>query len=766
MKLKHSIFLMMFFCSVLPIAIWMTFSVYDTQSKTEEIVVQNIEAIAGSQAMNIQNFCENRMESMATIARMELVRSSIINYPTNGHSTELDIFLKDNEKYKAFVASLSVVDANFNIVGSSESYEVYGISDFADSDPQNHTGEFVMGNAYERETDKGIKRIVPSYIGIYDGDKLIGYLIQENDCEYFNRLRVQTDFLEDGTLYLTDGNNNLITAGTGSEEESRAEKVTTPEERKSYQEAWEAFDHENNSRGVIHYEYNNQKYITYFSDIKYTDWSIRITENITSQLKSNHKFYLVLITEMLIMIAMLVIVQLIITRKLVSPLNRVVGTLKDVQNKHDYSIRTGVRRKDEVGVVADGIDELLEYIEQEELEEKRRHREFAEEALKKAEASNQAKSTFLFNASHDIRTPMNAIKGFTHIIEQNPDDTDIVMDSVQKIKKSSDTLLELLNNVLELSKIESGKDVQEIQAVSLTDFTDKMHIMFAQDMADSGIKFSIENDIKDVNVLADELKCTRIMMNMLGNARKFTPQGESVKFGIKQCSVTENGKASYYFYVKDTGIGMSKAFQEKAFEQFETERSSTVSKASGSGLGLAIIKRLVEQLGGECMLESESERGTEIGAMLELEVTEMPEASKEESEKVSVDFSGKRVLMVEDNEFNREIARYILEDSGIIVDEAEDGVVAVEKLKKSDAGCYDFILMDIQMPNMDGYETTKAIRSMTDTAITDIPIIAMTANAFKEDVDKCMEVGMNAHIPKPFDIDKLFDELGKILYKA
>ncbi len=765
MKLKHSIFLMMFFCSILPIAIWITFSVYDTQRRTEEIVVQNIEAIAGSQAMNIQNFCENRMESMATIARMELVKSAIINYPTDGHSTELDVFLKDNEKYKAFVASLSVVDANFNIVGSSESYEVYGISDFASSDPKNHTGEFIMGNAYERKTDNGIKRIVPSYIGIYNNDTLIGYLIQENDCEYFNRLRVQTDFLEDGTLYLTDGNGEIITAGTGSEEESRTEKVTTPEQRKSYQEAWNAFDHENNSRGVINYEYDNQKYMTYFSDIKYTDWNIRITENITSQLKSNHTFYLVLITEMLIMVAMLVIVQLIITRKLVSPLNRVVVTLKDIQNKHDYSIRTGVKRKDEVGVVADGIDELLEYIEQEELEEKRKHREFAEEALKKAEASNRAKSTFLFNASHDIRTPMNAIKGFTHIIEQNPDNTEIVIDSVHKIKKSSDTLMELLNNVLELSKIESGKDVQEIKAVNLTEFTDKLHIMFAQDMADSKINFVMENDIKDVNVIADELKCTRIMMNMLGNAQKFTPNGENVTFGIKQQSSAENGKAKYYLYVKDTGIGMSKEFQKKAFEQFETERSSTISKTSGSGLGLAIIKRLVEQLGGECILKSESEKGTEIGAMLELNVTDAFEASAEESVKVSIDFSGKRVLMVEDNEFNREIARYILEDSGIIVDEAEDGVIAIEKLKNSDEGYYDFVLMDIQMPNMDGYETTKAIRSITDSTA-DIPIIAMTANAFKEDVDKCMEVGMNAHIPKPFDIDKLFGELGKILHNT
>ncbi len=763
MKLKHSIYLMIFLCSFIPVCIWMAFSVKDTQRRTEEVVIENIEAIAGSQVMNIQNFCENRKESMETIARMELVKQSILNYPSEGHSSELDAFLTDNETYKSFVASLSVVDADFNIVGSSEKYEVYGVSDFKNSNTANHTGEFIMGNVYDRETDKGLKRIVPSYIGIFHEDKLIGYLIQENDCEYFNRLRVQTDFLEDGTFYLLDADNCLITAGTGSEEESRADKVTTPEERRSYQEAWDAFDHETYSQGVINYEYNNQKYMTYFSDVKYTDWSIRITENISAQLKSNNTFYLMLIAEGVLVAMLLFAVQLVLTRKLVAPLNQIVRTMKEVQEKHDYSIRTGVKRNDEVGVVAGGIDEMLEYIEQEELAEKQRHREFAEEALKKAEASSRAKSTFLFNASHDIRTPMNAIKGFTKIIGENPDDTELVMSCVKKIETSSGTLMELLNNVLELSKIESGKDVQEIKRVNLNDFADKMYVMFAQEMSESGINFVNESDITDNIVLADELKCTRIVMNMLGNARKFTPEGGSVTFGIKQQAAAENGRAEYYFYVKDTGIGMSKEFLERAFEQFETERTSTISKSSGSGLGLAIIKRLVEQLDGECKLESEQGKGTEIGARLTLEITEGCEEQRNEAVGQGAVFSGKRVLMVEDNEFNREIARYILEDSGIIVEEAEDGVIALEKLRENAAGYFDFVLMDIQMPNMDGYETTREIRQMTEPEVSDIPIIAMTANAFREDVDKCFDVGMNAHIPKPFDADKLFDELARLI---
>ncbi len=753
---------MILLCSFLPICIWIVFSVQNTRELTEKIITENIEAIAGSQAMNIQNFCENRKESMETIARTDLVKNSILNYKTNGHSDELDAFLTNNEKYKSFIASISVVDIEFNNVGSSEKYEENSISDFRNSSPENHSGEFVIGNVYERTTDNGLKRIVPSYIGIYDGEKLIGYLIQENDCEYFNRLRVQTDFLEDGTIYLTDGNEKLITAGYGNEEESRVDRVTTPEERESYQKAWNAFDHDRYSKGTITYEFGGQKYLTYFSRIENTEWIIRVTENMTAQLGSNNNIYFVLFFEGIVVILISFVVQIMIAKRLVAPLNRIVLTLKDVQNKHDYSLRTGVKRKDEVGFVADGIDELLEYIEQEELQEKQKQREFAEEALKKAEASNRAKSTFLFNASHDIRTPLNAIKGFTYIIENNYDNAEVVKDSVKKINKSSDTLLDLLNNVLELSKIESGKDAEVISTVNLHDFTDKIYIMFEQEMAESEITFTVENDISESTVLADELKCTRIVMNMLGNARKFTNKGGNVTFGVKQQSAVTDGKASYYMYVRDDGIGMSKDFQMIAFDQFETERTSTVSRTTGSGLGLSIIKRLVEQMGGKCILESEPGKGTEIAVSLTLAVTGESKTEEPEEAVCETDFSGKRVLMVEDNELNREIARYILEEKEIIVDEAENGAVALDMLLKAGDGYYDFVLMDIQMPVMDGYEATRAIRS-SDSAVSQIPVIAMTANAFKEDIDKCLEVGMNAHIPKPFDIDKLFAVLGKLI---
>ncbi len=765
MKLKHSIFLMVFLCSFIPISILMLFTMYDAERRTQKIISDNIEAIAGSQVMSIQNFCDGRMESMSTIAGTELVVSSVLNYDSGGTSDALNTYLASNEKNKTYVASLSVVDTEYSIIGSSEMFSSGSLSDFQFSDPKHKTGEFSMGNAYIRKTDKGEKRIIPAFIGIFHENRLIGYLIQEIDCDYFNRLRVNTDFLEDGTLYLLDGEDQIITAGTASQSESLHDKVTTPEERQSYVEAWNAFDHENNTHGTIEYEYNGDKYMTYFADIEYTDWSIRITENMSAQWKNNHSFLLAALLEAAVIVILLIMVQLIITRKLVAPLNTIVSVMKDIRTKHDYSLRTGVKRTDEVGVVADGIDELLDYIEQEELEEKRKHREFAEEARKKAEASNQAKSAFLFNASHDIRTPMNAIKGFTQIIEENPENKELVLSSVEKIQKSGDTLMTLLNNVLELSKIESGKDVQEIKAVNLTELTDRMYIMFAQEMEEAEISFTIDNDIKDNTVLADELKCTRILMNMLSNARKFTPKNGHVSFGIKQQNAADENGAEYYFFVKDDGIGMSREFQEKAFDQFEMERTSTISKVSGSGLGLAIIKRFVEQMNGSCVLISETDKGTEIGALLTLKPTKDVQDKRTDQKKAHADFSGKICLMVEDNELNREIARYILEDAGIIVEEAEDGAIAIEKLSKTAPDYYDFILMDIQMPNMDGYEATRQIRAMSSKRLAGIPIIAMTANAFKEDADKCLDVGMNAHIAKPFDSDKLFDTLKELLKK-
>ncbi len=383
-------------------------------------------------------------------------------------------------------------------------------------------------------------------------------------------------------------------------------------------------------------------------------------------------------------------------------------------------------------------------------------------ARQAAEESSMAKSTFLFNASHDIRTPMNAIQGFARIIESNADNKEIVLEMIRKISKSSSTLMTLLNDVLELSRIEHGKDKLNLAPVNLYDQGKNLHEMFASEMEAAGITFLTEVDFVHNYVFCDTVKLARIGMNFLSNAKKFTPKGGTVLFGAKEIS-SDDECATYRFYVRDTGIGMSEEFLSKAFGQFERERTSTESGIAGSGLGLSITKKLVDLMGGECEIKSELGKGTEISAILTFKIVDENEIINNRAVPDNVDMTGKRVLLVEDNEFNREIAKYILEGMKFAVDEAENGIECVDMLIKSDAGYYDLILMDIQMPVMDGYKAAEEIRNIEDKEKASVPIIAMTANAFDEDKKKCFEVGMNGHIGKPIESGMLVKVISEIL---
>ncbi len=385
-----------------------------------------------------------------------------------------------------------------------------------------------------------------------------------------------------------------------------------------------------------------------------------------------------------------------------------------------------------------------------------------ERAKQEAEASSHAKSTFLFNISHDIRTPMNAINGFSRIIEENADDPIRVRETIAKINQASRSLMMLINDVLDISRIERGKEELSLQPVNLYEHGKNLREMFASEMEAAGIEFITEAPAPSDYILCDPLKLTRIMMNMLSNAKKFTPSGGTVSCGCKK--LYNNGeKSTYRFYVRDTGIGMSPEFKERAFGQFERERTSTESGVIGSGLGLSIIKMLVELMGGSVDIESELGRGTEISATISFNHADEASAVKAEAEQTSLSLSGKRILLVEDNDFNREIAKYILEGMNAKVDEATNGALAIEKLVNSDANYYDLILMDIQMPIMDGYTTTEEIRNLKDRRKSEIPIVAMTANAFEEDRRKCIEVGMNAHIGKPIETKELARVLREVL---
>ena len=411
------------------------------------------------------------------------------------------------------------------------------------------------------------------------------------------------------------------------------------------------------------------------------------------------------------------------------------------------------------------VTELLHYDEeQRKLEEQRREDELARV---KAEASNKAKTEFLFNMSHDIRTPMNAILGYTDIAIAHIGESDRVSDSLKKIKTSGGHLLNLINDILEMSRIEAGKlEITPIPINAYEEFEGLVNM--SQSLATAkDITFNTEAvEPKNPYVYCDELHTNQVIINLVSNAIKYTNPGGTVGLRIEQTGASINGIAHYRFTVSDNGIGMSEEFQEHLFESFSREKSSTVSKQEGAGLGLAIVKKIVDQMGGTISVRSKLGVGSTFVVELPLEVMdeeaiERYKASHNEEMCIPVDtsFEGQKVLLVEDNEMNREIAAEILEEAGLVLDIAEDGAIAVAKVKENGGSYYDFILMDIQMPVMNGYEATAEIRKLPDGDR--VTIIALSANAFKEDIDRSLAAGMNAHVSKPINIKELLETLAR-----
>lgn len=383
-----------------------------------------------------------------------------------------------------------------------------------------------------------------------------------------------------------------------------------------------------------------------------------------------------------------------------------------------------------------------------------------EEAKAAAEAASNAKSSFLFNMSHDIRTPMNAILGFTRIAQNHTDDIEQVKDCLHKIEVSGEQLLDLINDVLEMSRIESGKINTDFAPVRISDSFVKIDPMFTSLAMTKSIDYSASvGDISDDYVWMDAFHTSRIFTNIISNAIKYTPNGGKVKAHLEQISpVRSDGLAEYRFTVEDTGVGMSEEFLEHMYEEFARENTSTVSRQTGTGLGLSIVKKLTDTLGGSISVESSRGVGTKFEVILplkpetEAEIAEnhIVETGSGSTDNSNIALRGKRVLLAEDNELNREIACDILSENGLEIESAEDGKIAFDMYKEKGAGYYDFILMDIQMPVMDGYEATGLIRKHENGGRR-VPIIATSANAFAEDIKRSLESGMDAHIAKPID---------------
>ena len=414
------------------------------------------------------------------------------------------------------------------------------------------------------------------------------------------------------------------------------------------------------------------------------------------------------------------------------------------------------------------VTEMLEARIKENVEERYLIDRLAE-ARKIADEANEAKTRFLFNMSHDIRTPMNAITGYTTMAKKYIDGNDKVKDCLDKIGKAGNNLLELVNQVLDMSRIESGKVVLAQEKADIIEQVYEMTAIIGQsaDSKNITVNSNVQN-IRHRNIIADKGRMNQLMLNILGNAVKYTPEGGTITFTAIEIESNDSDYGKYQFIVEDNGIGMSEEYIDQIYEPFSRENNTTVSKIEGSGLGMSIVKRLTDLMKGQITIDSQLGKGTKITITISFKIQDDAIRSADEGKIIDAShLKGKRLLLVEDNEMNREIAKTILEEYGIIVDEAEDGDIAVDILSKiaakGDYNHYNLVLMDVQMPHMNGYEATKAIRNIKVPEGIHLPIIAMTANAFEEDRQDALRAGMDEHIAKPIDIQKLLAALTKFI---
>ena len=382
----------------------------------------------------------------------------------------------------------------------------------------------------------------------------------------------------------------------------------------------------------------------------------------------------------------------------------------------------------------------------------------ARKAQIQAEKANAAKSDFLFNMSHDIRTPMNALLGYSELMKRELTDPKL-LDYQEKMEQSGNLLLSIINNVLDMARIESGKVELDEDYVKIRDIYQGVYKIFQVEAEKKGIHLEMEYDVQHEHVICDETKNREIFLNLISNAVKYTASGGRVTIRITELDCDREDYVRIRTQIIDTGIGMSEEFLPSLFEPFTRERNTTTGKVAGTGLGMPIIKKYIDMMGGTIEAESKLGEGSKFTVILEYRIADKSYYEQDTEKSSDMDetdrISGKHVLLAEDNDLNAEIAQFILEDMGLIVDRVEDGVQCVARIEQKPAGTYDLILMDIQMPNMDGYKATEVIRGLSDKSKANIPIIAMTANAFEEDRKKALAKGMNGHIAKPVDIEKM-----------
>ena len=398
---------------------------------------------------------------------------------------------------------------------------------------------------------------------------------------------------------------------------------------------------------------------------------------------------------------------------------------------------------------------------------KHREKQYAADLKKAAElakSANEAKTRFLFNMSHDIRTPMNAIIGFSGLLEKYLQNEEKAKEYLGKICSSGNLLMTIINQILEIARIESGTIALQLKAEDINAVFHTVNTVFEEDIRKKNLQYSADLDVYHTFIFCDRVKLQEIMLNIISNAIKYTSDGHAVHVKIYEKDSENPRKARFIFTCEDTGIGMSEEYLPHIFEEFSREHTTTENKVAGTGLGLPIVKSMIELMGGSIQVESTQGVGTKFTVDISFDTASEADVYRNQiSEQPDIleKLEGKRILLAEDNDLNAEIAIELLAEQKIITDRAEDGAECLDKLEKAVAGYYDMILMDIQMPVMDGYDAAARIRRMKDEKKASIPIVAMTANAFAEDRQKAISMGMNDHVAKPIDMNVLLPVIAK-----
>ena len=422
-----------------------------------------------------------------------------------------------------------------------------------------------------------------------------------------------------------------------------------------------------------------------------------------------------------------------------------------------------VKKKDGTRMAVVGTRNIDSLIKKERMQEEKLKKAYAA-----AKSANKAKTEFLNNMSHDIRTPMNVILGYNQLMKSLLTEPK-QLDYQKKIEQSGKLLLSIINNVLDMARIESGNMKVDENFEIVGDVVDEILSTFSSEAEEKEIQLSSSMQVTHKNILCDSTKIRKIYVNLVSNAIKYTPSGGNITITVEELPCEKEGYMKVKSEIKDTGIGMSKEYLPTLFEPFSREHNTTTGKVGGTGLGMAIVKKMVDLMGGSIEVESEPGKGTIFTFTLMHKIADNKYYSRKietaESSDSGEKLRGKHVLLAEDNNLNAEIAVAVLEKTGLVIDRVEDGIQCVSRIEQLPSETYDLILMDIQMPNMDGYKATQCIRHLNDKKKAEIPIIAMTANAFEEDKKRAIDAGMNGHIAKPVEIDKLISEISKYTEK-